>query len=81
MHDIVARRFKTPGVDERGPFSWRKGRSQSVSWERFQTWVRQKSKEEQFWEPIFVTAALALWGWYVFWLYRAFEAYTIIPLP
>jgi hypothetical protein len=44
-------------------------------------WLRQALTTERIWEPVFVSTAFSLWGWYVFWLYRAVQDYTIVPWP
>jgi len=53
--------------------------------EQFHTWIstrlRIEKQREKLWEPLFVSAALLSWGWYVFWFLRALHDYTIVPWP
>jgi hypothetical protein len=73
--------LRTREARERPPFSRQELRPHPLPWEYLRAWIKQKLAKEETWELIFVSAALATWGWYVFWLYQALQGYTIVPLP
>ncbi|MGE0825731.1 MAG: hypothetical protein AB7G75_13010 [Candidatus Binatia bacterium] len=54
---------------------------QSPAWGLLRTRVQSWIQAERFWEPVFVVATFALWGWYLFWLYSALQDLTFVPWP
>ena len=60
---------------------WPAQAPQPATQKQIRAWLRQALRTERIWEPLFVSTAFVLWGWYVFWLYRAFQGYTIVPWP
>jgi hypothetical protein len=81
MQKILVPKLGAQESPDLPPFSWAKSSPQFSSWESVRAWARKKVAEEQIWEPLFVCAALATWGWYVLCLYQAFLDYAIVPLP
>jgi len=70
------------GADQAwGPYRFRTPLPASSAEEQFQAWVTRICAAEKIWEPIFVSVALGIWGWYVFWFLRALHEYTIVPWP
>jgi len=60
---------------------WPAPAPQPATQKLIRAWLRQALRTERIWEPLFVSTAFVLWGWYVFWLYHAFHDYTIVPWP
>ena len=54
---------------------------QPIAWDKIHTHVQQWMRTERLWEPLFVLLTFALWGWYLFWLYRALQDFTFIAWP
>ena len=53
----------------------------SITWSKIHTHAQKWIRAEQLWEPLFVLLTFSLWGWYLFWLYRALQDLTFISWP
>jgi hypothetical protein len=81
MEEFFVDESRIRKTDEREMSPWREHSSQFLLEEQLQEKIGKRVTEERIGETLFLVLSLLVWGWYVFWLYEAFQGYTIIPLP
>ncbi len=74
------------GEDQaKGPSQFSTPFPPSSAEEQLHAWINSRlgaeEQREKLWEPLLVSVALGIWGWYVLWFLRALHEYTIVLWP
>jgi hypothetical protein len=81
MEEFFVDESRRQEIDERERSPWWEYSPRPTLAEQLQEKIEKRVTEEYIGETFFLVFSLLMWGWYMFWLYEAFQGYAIIPWP